>query len=89
MLTTTLAILVASVTPPAAGGAPIAATAALPFSAAVTATYRPASRQFCIRDGAMTATLATQRPVTAGECRSAQEWRLRGIHFDTPGAARR
>ena len=71
----TMITLLAAVTAPTP-----AAHKAGPFDP-LTATYRSATGRYCIRSGWQTATRQSGQLIRAGECRTAYEWRRRGIEF--------
>ncbi|MES2338986.1 MAG: hypothetical protein V4537_12890 [Pseudomonadota bacterium] len=51
--------------------------------APLTATHNLRTGSLCIRSGWGTATHETGRLVRRGECASANDWRRRGLSFDT------
>ena len=76
----TIALLVAATPAPAA-------VPTGPFDA-LTANYHVKTGQYCIRSGWRTATWQTGRLVRAGECAKIDQWRARGLTFDSVEAAR-
>lgn len=66
-----------------AGAAPPATAATKGAFDQMRMSYRPATNDYCIRSGWGLATRHTRRLVRAGDCRTAKEWRERGLEFAT------
>ena len=79
MLMTTLALLAAATATPDATPATAEKVSAM---GPITATYHLDRETLCIRSGWNTATIATNRLVRRGECRTMADWNNRKLTFD-------
>lgn len=82
MMYATTIIAAAAATLLSGAGAPATAATKGAFDQ-MRMRYRAETNDYCIRSGWGLATRHTRRLVRAGDCRTAADWRARGLEFPT------
>jgi len=79
--------LIATAAAALVGTAPASAATPRAFDA-ITGIHRPATNDYCIHSGWGTAGQAVNRLIRKGECRTAADWRRRGLVFEAGATSR-